>query len=243
MKGKKESLGPSPILIWIMVFVLIVALFFLVNSSLFYVTSITVKGNVTFSEQEIITLSGLSFDQNILHVDEVQIKENIEQNVMLVVKDIKRTFPTGVEITVEERVPAAQIGTANGYYVVDSNGIALTLFPARSKGLTVVSGIRMQEPVFGQQIIAESDEKLTSLVRVLEAMETYKLEDKILGIDLSDPHRIELTYEGDIMIRLAGASSVMDRFRYLKATVEAVKDKLKDGQYINMESEGGYYLG
>ena len=124
-KRKQENLGPHPILMWGLVIVLLVALFFLINSSLFNVSTITVEGNIKVSHEEIIKLSGIDANTNIFHIDEVQAKQNIEQNGYLVVENIKRIFPSEVKIKVRERIAVAQIGTVNGYYVIDKEGIAL----------------------------------------------------------------------------------------------------------------------
>lgn len=242
-KRKKESYGPSPVLMWIFIVILIIAIFFLVNSSLFNVSSITVSGNTSISSQEIIDLSGINYETNILHVDEYTAKENIEQNFFLVVKNIRRTFPTGVEITVRERVPVAQIGTVNGYYVVDAEGVALALDPVAVEGITEIYNFGIVAPEGGQKIASDSEEKQNAFFRVLEAMNEYGLNEKITGIDLNDPQKIVLTYEGYITVKIAGSATVKDRLKNLQATVDVVRDKLTDGKILNMESAGGYYIG
>ncbi len=242
-KKRNENYGPSPILMWIFVLVLIIVMFFLVNSSLFNVSSITVVGNTSISSQEIINLSGIDYDTNILHVDEFAAKENIEKNYFVVVDDIKRTFPTGVEIKVHERVPVAQIGTVFGYYVIDAEGTTIGLNQVAVDGLTKIYNLSIVEPQGGQKISSDSEEKLSGVFRVLEAMDKYHLNDKITGIDMNDPQKIVLTYENDITVIIASGITADDRLRNLEATVEAVKDKLTDGQSIHMESSGGFYIG
>lgn len=242
-RKKKENYGPNPILMWIFVLVLVVVLFFLVNSSLFNVSSITVTGNNSISSREIIDLSGIDYETNILHVDEETAKQNIETNFFLVVEDIERTFPTGVVIKVHERVPVAQIGTINGYYVIDADGITIGLNTVAVDGLTKIYNLGIVAPQGGQKIVSDSEDKLNGVFRVLEAMDKYGLNEKITGIDMNDPRKIVLTYENSITVKIAGGLTADDRLKHLEATVEAVKDKLSEGQSINLESSGGYYIG
>ncbi|MBR6766275.1 MAG: FtsQ-type POTRA domain-containing protein [Clostridia bacterium] len=242
-KRKDENLGPHPILMWIFVIILIGVLVFLINSTLFNVTEITVTGNKSISSDDIIIASGITYGTNIFHVDEYAAKENIEKNAYLVVEDISRTFPTGVIIKVRERVPVAQIGTINGYYVIDKEGIALDLIPVRNEVLTVVTNMGITQPNYAQKIVGESDEKLNAMFRVLEAIEEYKLSGIITGIDLNDPQKIMLTYKGEIKVQIAGAYSANDRLKNIVATVESVRDKLQEGSVIHLESEGGFYIG
>ncbi len=240
-KRREENLGPHPILMWSLVIVLLVALFFLINSSLFNVNQITVEGNIKISQDEIIKLSGIDSETNIFHIDEVAAKQNIEQNGYLVVNNIKRVFPSKVIIKVRERVAIAQIGTTNGYYVIDKEGIALNLIPVKEDSLVTIYNLQIQQPAYAQKIVGEA-EKTDNMFYVLEAIELYKLEGKITGIDLNNPQKIMLTYQGDIKIQIGSGITAKDRLKYLEATIEAVKDKLQDGAVLNMESSGGYYI-
>ena len=240
-KRQKENLGPHPLLMWCLVIVLLVALFFLLSSSLFNVNQITVQGNVTISPEEIVNLSGINNQTNIFRIDEVEAKQNIEQNGYLIVNDIKRVFPSKVIIKVHERVAIAQIGTINGYYVIDKDGIALNLLAVKDDNLVTIENFQIQQPAYAQQIVGEED-KTDSLFYVLEAIEQYNLKGKITGIDLSNPRKIMLTYQGNIKIQIGSGTTASDRLKNLETTVEAVKDKLLNGSVLNMESAGSYYI-
>lgn len=242
-RKKGENYGPNPILMWIFVLVLVVVVFFLINSSLFNVSSITVTGNTSISANEIISLSGIDYDTNIFHVDEKTAKNNIETNYFVVVDDIERTFPMGVIIKVHERVPVAQIGTINGYYVIDADGITIGLNQVEVEGITKIHNLNIMAPQGGQKISSDSEEKLNAVFQVLAAMDKYGLNDKIMGIDVNDPQKIVLTYEGDITIKIASGQTAQDRLKNIETIVETVKYTLKDGQHINLESSGGYYIG
>lgn len=242
-KKKRENYGPSPILMWIFVIILVAVLFFLVNSSLFNVSQITVKGNALVSSEEIISLSGINYDTNILHVDEVLAKENIETNYFVVVDNIRRTFPTGVEIIVHERTPVAQIGTINGYYIIDADGVTIGCNPVEAENITSITNLGILQPQGGQKIESDSSEKLENVFMVLDAIDKYELNGEILGIDMKDPQRILLTYKGDIKVQIGSGLTADNRLKNLKAIVETVKGTLNEGQVINMESSNGYYIG
>ena len=242
-KKKRAKYNKGCLLMAIVVIILAIAIYFLIGSSVFNVSEITVKGNVNVSSEEIISLSGIDYETNILKVDEETAKENIEKNFFVIVDNIRRTFLTGVEISVHERVPAAQIGTINGYYIIDSKGVTMGLNQTEVDGLVKILNLGIAEPQGGQVIRSDSEEKLEGMFLVLEAMEKYNLNGKILGVDMNDPQRILLTYTDNIKIQIANGFTADDRLKNLEATVEAVKDKLSDGQIINMESAGGYYIG
>ena len=79
-KKKRAKYNKGCMLMFVVAFVLAVAIYFLIGSSVFNVSEITVKGNVNVSSEEIISLSGINFETNILKVDEAAAKENIEKN-------------------------------------------------------------------------------------------------------------------------------------------------------------------
>lgn len=241
-KKKTENFAPGTVLIWIFALVCLVAVFLLANSSLFNVREITVIGCERFSAGEIIAASGISEDVNILHVDEEAAKAEIEKNPYLVVTDIRRTFPTDVEIHVRERVPAAQIHTANGWYVLDENCVALSLNNSGDEQLITLENISILLPTFGTVIAADSEKKIEAACQVLTAAREYGLTEKIRSADLSDPDKIVLRYGDDLTVKIGKASSAADKLGQLEPTLAGIKDKLKPGCVLNMVTYGSYYL-
>ncbi len=241
-KKQKEMSGPSPIVLWIFVILLVVLLFFLLNSSLFNVSIITVKGAERFSQQDIINVSGITYDTNIFRVDEQKAKENIEQTPYVEVTDIKRTFPAGVEIIVRERTPQAQIATVNGYYIIDEMCIALGLNQAKDESIITVTGLPIAEPVFGKKITSTDESKVNALSRVLEALKKYSLDKDTQSVDITDENSVSIVYCG-VKVKLGDAVTSADKLRVLESTFNAVKGKITDGKCLNMETEGAYYVG
>lgn len=242
MGKKNEKAGPSPIVLWIFVILLIVLLFFLLNSSLFNVSSISVSGAERFSQQDIINVSGITYDTNIFHVDEQKAKENIEQTPYLEVTDIRRTFPSGVEIIVRERAPEAQIATVNGYYIIDEKCIALGLNQIKDEKIITVTGLPIAEPEFGKKIVSTDESKVNALSRVLEALKKYSLDADTKSVDITDENSVSLIYCG-VTVKLGDAVTSEDKLKVLEAVYNKSKDKITDGKCLNMETEGAYYVG
>ncbi len=243
-KNKREdNYGPSPVLMWIFVIILLAVLFLLINSSLFNVTEISVEGNKRFTGQEIITASGITTDINIIHIDEVEVKQKIEQNAFIQVEDIVRVFPTKIVIKVSERTPAAQIAVANGdFYVIDAKGIALGLNRAQDSSLPTIYEMDIVQPEYGKNIISSPKEKIDNLLYILNAVEKYSLEGKITGINLKNPQEIALTYEGKYTIQMFDGYGAEQKLKHIEVIVESVKDELEKGKVLYLNSEGGHYI-
>ena len=241
-KRAEEKYGPSPILLWILALVLLIALFFLVNSSLFNVSEINVIGASRFSHQDIILSSGITTDTNIIHVNEEVARQGIQQNPYLMVKDIKRVFPTCVEIVVEERIPSAQIATVNGYYIINEEGIALSLNELPDQTLITVKNLAIMQPEFGKEIVPTEPDKLTALNYVLSAAKENSVVDKIAEVNILDITNVVILYEGNITVEIGYAASAEVKLAQIEATVNAVRDKLTEKSVINMQTEGAYFL-
>lgn len=241
-KKKSESFAPGTILIWVFALVCLAAVFLLANSSLFNVSDITVIGCSRFSAGEIIAASGISEDVNILHVDEETAKTEIEKNPYLTVTDIRRVFPTGVEIYVAERVPTAQIHTANGWYVTDEDCVALSLNNGGDDHLITLENISIHLPTFGSVISSDSDEKTEAACLVLAAARQAGLTEKIHSVDLADPAGITLLYGDDLTVKIGKAVTAAEKLPQLEATLDSVRDKLKPGCVLNMVTSGSYYF-
>ena len=241
-KIRKENYGPSPIILWILVLILLVALFFLLNSSLFNVSEITVYGTERFSQQDVINASGIDYELNIFQLDEESARQGIESIPYFKVEDIQRTFPTGVKIFVKERHPMAQIGTINGYYIIDAECNALALNSVKDEMLAEVVGVGLMEPQFGHQIVSDSEEKVVGLARILSAINDYSLTDKITKINFENPDSIEIEFLGKT-VKIGNSIGCKDKLAVLEKTFDAVKDSITDGKVLNMETEGGYFIG
>lgn len=238
----REKYGYFTAVKWVIALLLTVLLFFVLNSSLFNINSITVIGAERFAQQDIINVSGIDYQTNIFHVDEQQAKANIEATPYLKVENIRRTFFCGVEIYVSERTPVAQIPTGNGYYVIDKECIALGLNQIEDSSLVKITGLAIYEPQFGKKVENGDEEKINGLAYLLGYSEEYGILSKISQIDITDENKTDLIFDG-ITVKLGDASTSKEKLRILDATVSAVRDKITDGKVLNMETEGAFFVG
>ncbi len=242
MSREKEEYGYFAVVKWVIGILLAVLLFFVLNSSLLNVNSITVIGAERFSQQDIINVSGIDYQTNIFHVDEQKAKENIEATPYLKVENIKRTFFCGVEIYVSERTPAAQIPTVKGYYVIDKECVALGLNQIEDVNLIKITGLTVYEPTLGKKVENGGEDQINGLAYVLGYGEEYGILSRISEIDITDENKTVLIFDG-ITVKLGDASASKEKLRILDATVNAVRDKITDGKVLNMETEGAFFVG
>ena len=96
------------------------------NSNYFKVGNINIEGNKHYSNEYIEEFfSGLK-GSNIFEVDKKKIEDSIIDNMIWVKSaELKKIFPSSINIFLEERDPCLIISYKNNYYLLDYEGIVL----------------------------------------------------------------------------------------------------------------------
>lgn len=139
----------------------------------FRVNSVEVTGNVRYTAQEIIEASGIKLGDNLITLSRSRVSASICTQLPYVEGvAIRRTLPDGVVLKVTERVAAASVESAEGRWLVSTQGKLLerdggNVQAVRITGLTAVG------PYAGGTIQVEEGEEATlryvgELLKVLE---------------------------------------------------------------------------
>lgn len=126
---------------------LIAATFAFMMSSYFTVNEIRVEGMVRYSAEQIIGLSELSLGGNIFKTKTGKAEGRIEADPHIAKATIRRDLPQTLVITVEERMPAAQVAFGPEddvqYAVFDAEGYVLSVGEA-DETATVLTGVTVK---------------------------------------------------------------------------------------------------
>ena len=140
-KPKKKNIKLK-ILKWIFLLaILATAIILFMLSSVFNITNITVTNNNKISEQEIISLSGLTKNENMFKVLNKKVEESIEQNPYIENVKITKTISGTVNLEVTERVATYMLKFANGYVYINNQGYMLEISQEPLE-LPIISGFK-----------------------------------------------------------------------------------------------------
>lgn len=139
----------------------------------FRVNTIEVAGNVRYTAEEIIEASGIRQGDNLIILPGIRISAQIQTKLPYVERvAIQRAYPDGVVVKVTERVAAASVDSAEGRWLISSQGKLLekdngTIQAVQVTGLTAVGAYA------GGVLQAAEEEQLTAeyvkeLLTVLE---------------------------------------------------------------------------
>ncbi len=110
------------------------------KSEQFCLQKIMVKGNLYFSEEEILQQCGIKKDESIWNIDLESINENLEKNPFLDKIHIYRYFPDELVISVQEKRPIALLKVNGTFLTIDRDGLVLPSKIGKMYDLPLISG-------------------------------------------------------------------------------------------------------
>ena len=204
----------------------------------FTLENVKISGNEIVSPDDLFSLSGLKFGENLLNSDIRKATARIESNPFIRKAVISRNLPNSFSIKVEERTPFAFL-VIGELYCTDIYG---HLLPSRSHkrfDLPVITGIEdITAPKFGDKI---DDARFLKALRVAKLLSEGPLPliNVISEIHIGTRGNVNLIgTENSTRIYLGKSNFVnkIDRIRSLVATVN-LGDGLSGYQYVDLRFE------
>ena len=187
-KPKKKNIKLK-IIKWIVLLALLAtAIILFMLSSVFNITNITITNNNKISEQEIISLSGLTKNENMFKISNQKVKEAVKQNPYIENVKITKTISGTVNLEVTERVATYMLKFANGYVYINNQGYMLEISQEPLE-LPIISGFKTptEDIKEGNRLIVEDLKELENIIKIVETAKTTSVGAIIAEIDISDP--------------------------------------------------------
>lgn len=174
-------------------FVLLIGAFILfLNSGYFDISEIAVTGNVRFSKEDILSLSGLNPGESILRMDKQRIEESIAANPYLQATVI-RQFPSTVEIRVAERTPGVILEYNGAFFLADRQFVLLERLPENTAEFVLVRGLVLRGETLGKRADGLEGAQIDKAEELLNLME--------VGGFLQSVELLDFTVNNDIFFK------------------------------------------
>lgn len=206
--------------------IILIGIWIILRFTIFRVDRITVSGTTLFSDEYVIGLSGIENGDNMLALNEEQIRNGIENEVRLIFDSLEKKVPGEVYITVREREPAAYLNYCGITYITDKNGTVLEENEDpdyRPEGLIEVKGLKIRSSFTAGQnlplVTEEQTEVFKSLFREIRVIGCQSL---IREADLSKTEEIYLLTADDISVVMG----TIDDFHAKLRSMTVVREKI-----------------
>lgn len=235
-RKRKKKIKRIKFLLKLIIFVGLIsgAMIFSLTSPIFNIKKINVSNNSEISSDTVISLSGITQDENIFRFYKGSSINKIKENPYIENVKIHRKLPNTIEIEVEERVAKYCVDYMQKYAYINIQGYILEI-SEDSKKLPIIYGITTneEEVVPGNRLNNEDLSRLEDVIKIMNATTEKELDGKVTGIDISDKNKYIL-YLGEEKknVHLGDATNLSNKMLYVVAIMEQEKEKEGD-IYVN----------
>jgi len=212
----------------ILTFVIIVVAIIFAMSVFFKVSNITVEGNALYTDEEIISASGIDEGDTLFFVNRGEAASKIFAKLPYVSQvTVVRGLPNRVVIQVTESQAMAYIMIENTAWTLDQNCKVLeSASIAEVATLIKVDGIELFAPTIGEiaSTVAADANKITYLSDILYQIKNRNMEDMVTYINMETITNPEFSYMGRFTVKLGGNDNTEYKFGLLEAAVAQLKD-------------------
>ncbi len=235
---EKERPRRSPLIYVLAVLGAGVILWLVTYYAVFSVRNIRVEGNSGFTDEEIISLSGIRKGQPLLSLDADQAARSIESNVYLRFRYLEKEVPDTVVLGVREREACCWMTWCGIFYTMDKE--RMVLFETeeenvRPANLVKVDGLRIRSGcMVGQTLMLETEKQQEVFTTLFLEMKVLGCTEDIREADLSNLDSILLTTRDGFTVRLGDSVNLHAKLRSMLLTRDELLQRGYEGGIINV---------
>ncbi|MFP6583334.1 MAG: FtsQ-type POTRA domain-containing protein [Candidatus Hydrogenedentota bacterium] len=205
------------------------------NSEKFQVKSVRIEGLRALSEDDVLEVSGLIQDGNVLYLDAPAIQGAIESMAFVKTCTVRQIFPDSVVISIDERIPYLTVQLNRRSYMIDEEGVVLLEYGSLEEPvMPFVTNVGDLEFVtVGEAIESES---LHGAIQVWEAFRRLPLASGLSASELAaySPSEI-LMYCDELVFEIRwSAKSVADQADRLSVFWDLQNGAILCGDYLDL---------
>lgn len=220
----------------IILFTLIVGtliLMFMLNSELFSVKTIKVKGNKKVETNKIALFSSIQKGENIFKFSTKDAESGIIELPYIKDANLNRKLPNQIVINVEERKENIKIKDASSFIILDKEGYILDNREDADESLTEIIGLNIANKNIGYNIFLESEEK--TKVDFLEESDRLDMIKLFKIIRIEDIKNVNILTFNEIEVVFGSASNVKYKLDLLNEVLKDIEKKDLKAKMILMD--------
>lgn len=223
-------MSQNKLLIYLITFISIIAIYSFLSSPIFYVHSLKFNGLQYMEESDLEKEFVDYIKTNLWVIDKKILRQKLLNNNYIKEVNIKKKFPDKLIFNIVERVPLAKINN-NGYFIVFSED-GLILEQGSIKTRFKVPLIKGTGYSFQGDKIIFSDE-LSKIVQALTAMERQTRE-MLWEINLKNKNDIRVDLAQRIPVYIGSGDNISKKFMVLESIIKKISAEKLKVEYIDL---------
>ena len=220
--NKTESKMPKGVLRSILAAMIgFILLIIFISSSYFRLAEIEVEGNVGLSDKEVIEMTGIAEDANILSIGLDRMCDRLMQDMRIEHAEATRVFPDRIRLVVKERTPLFYAAGGYGFLEIDKKGTVLAVHRSMNRmDVPVLTGCQLSDLYVGDVV---SDDNLKQVTDYLTGLSDDIIR-QISEINIKDPARVYAYTSDSIYIDLGPISRLAEKASLTNEFLGAITD-------------------
>lgn len=238
MRKPRRRRGRRIVMFLVLCLAMVVAFYYFLHSSVFFIKDVAVIGEQAVPSQDIIALSGITAGQNIFEINVKASQKAIEIIPRVKRATIKRIFPDRIQISVIEREPWAYVVHDSGVLLIDNEGICLDkLATMEETELPVISIANTP------QVIQEGQQVNRAAIKLIKS-----IIDKLPTDLLQEVSEFHYSNQGQVIVftidgtevRLGGEDRLDEKISYWRRVIKMEKERGNQNglEYIDLRFKG-----
>ncbi|MGF7185061.1 cell division protein FtsQ [Desulfitispora alkaliphila] len=220
----------------LMILIVIISFAVFMQSSFFNITKISVVGAKELGVNEVINLTDIKPGQNLFKVNIKEANENLKLHPWINEVNVKRKFPSTLEINLTEHTAVAVVIVENKYAVVEENGMILEYTDNLASVLIpIITGARMKEKItYGEQIQEEAILRALAIANKTPP-EIYNI---LSEINVTNNGNIVVFLTNGLHIRLGSAKQAGENMERAIELLNELDTNIAEIAYIDLRFNG-----
>lgn len=188
---------------------------FLLIAGRYTVKTITVEGNVHYTNDEIVDMVMKNqLDHNSLYLSLKYRKKGIVGIPFIEKMNVSILAPDTIKITVYEKAVAGYIEYLGKYMYFDKDGIIVETSDKKTAGIPQITGLEFDYVVLHESLPIENTDIFQSILDITQLLGKYEISAEKIYFDKNE--QMTLYFE-NIRVRLGDISNIDDKITRLKA--------------------------
>lgn len=194
--------------------------------------TITVRGNEHLDTATVIAASGVYGYTNVVQLSPEEMQYRLNHDLRIAQAEVKRIFPSTIQVTIKERQVAAVIATMYGFAYVDKNGTVMDIQPQiKDVSVPILTGKRVDTLLLGDVI---TDGAIHSSLIYLQHV-TPDVASQIAEVNVGNPDNIIVYTVDSLPIHLGTGDNPEERAAITAELVKQVQENNVNAQYIDTD--------
>jgi cell division protein FtsQ len=203
------------------------------------VEQIVIRGNRRLSNGEVLAFLGGLRGEHILTVDLEEWRRGMLNSPWVADASLRRTLPSTVEVTIEERAPLGIGRIHGGLFLVDDRGTVIDEYGPNyaDLDLPIIDGLSSAEGEAGQDAA-----RALLARRLLDALKSRDMIGRVSQVDVSDARNAVVLLDGDPTLIRLGNERFLERLESYLELAPALRERVPAIDYVDLRFDERVYV-